>query len=89
MLLVPDATAWPDLLPALAEQTKNEKGNIPIQFSIYQSGSDPNEFILHECYVDKHAEDSHKNSEHYLKIVVEGIIPHLEILEVTVVTKIL
>lgn len=53
------------------------------------SGSDPNEFILHECHADKHAEDSHKNSEHYLKIVVEGIIPHLEILEVTVVTKIL
>jgi quinol monooxygenase YgiN len=87
VLLVSDATASPDLLPALAEQTKNEKENI--SYSIYQSGSDPNEFILHECHADKHAEDSHKNSEHYLKIVVEGIIPHLEILEVTVVTKIL
>jgi len=28
VLLVPDATAPPDLLPALAEQTDNEKGNI-------------------------------------------------------------
>jgi hypothetical protein len=42
------------LLPALAEQTNNEKGNI--SYSIYQSGSDPNEFILHERYADKHAE---------------------------------
>jgi quinol monooxygenase YgiN len=74
------------LLPALAEQTKKEKGNI--FYSIYQSGSDPNEFIFHERYADEHAAESHKKSEHYLKIIAEQIIPYLEVREVTVVTKI-
>ena len=73
------------LLPALAEQTRTEKGNL--SYSIYQSGSDPNEFILHERYADEQAAESHRNSEHYQKIVVAEIIPHLEVREVTVVKK--
>lgn len=73
------------LLPALAEQTRNEMGNI--SYSIYRSGSDPNEFILHERYASEQAADAHKNSEHYQKIVMAEIIPHLEVREVTVVEK--
>lgn len=75
------------LLPALAEQTKNEKGNL--SYSIYQSTTDPNEFILHECYEDEEAADAHKNSRHYQEIVVAEIIPNLEIREVTIVKKFL
>jgi quinol monooxygenase YgiN len=75
------------LLPTLARQTRNEPRNI--SYSIYQASSDPNEFLLHERYADEHAADSHRNSEHYQRIVVAEIIPHLEVREVTVVNKLL
>ncbi|MBF4516870.1 antibiotic biosynthesis monooxygenase [Flavobacterium sp. ANB] len=72
-------------LPALAEKTKNEKGNT--YYAIYQSESNPNELILHERYVDEHAVQAHKDSEHYQEIVVGKILPHLENREVLVVNK--
>ncbi|HSI64166.1 MAG TPA: putative quinol monooxygenase [Candidatus Saccharimonadia bacterium] len=75
------------LLPALAAQTRNEEGNI--FYSVYRSETDPNEFILHECYADEHAADAHRKSDHYQKIVVAEIIPHLESRTVTVVKKLL
>lgn len=73
------------LLAELAEKTKKEEGNI--SYTIYQSESDPNELILHECYVDQDAQDAHKNSEHYQAIVAGRIIPHLEAREVYIVKK--
>ena len=73
------------LLPELAEETKKENGNI--SYAIYQSESNPNELILHERYVDETAVETHKNSDHYQKIVVDKIIPYLEIREVTIVNK--
>ncbi|QIF02265.1 putative quinol monooxygenase [Roseimicrobium sp. ORNL1] len=75
------------LLPALAAQTRGEEGNI--FYSVYRSETDPNEFILHECYADEHAADAHRKSDHYQNIVVAEIIPHLESRTVTVVKKLL
>ena len=75
------------LLPALAEKTRNEKGNI--LYVVYQSESNPNELILHERYVDANAVEAHKNSEHYREIVVNSILPHLEEREVHIVNKLL
>lgn len=76
-----------ELLPILTEKTKKEEGNL--FYAIYQSESDSNELILHERYVDAEAVETHKNSEHYQKIVVDEIIPHLEIREVTIVKRLL
>ena len=75
------------LLPALAEQSKNEPGNTA--YNIYQSESDPNELILHERYVDAAAAEAHKNSAHYQEIVVGKVVPHLEVREVIIVNKII
>lgn len=74
-----------DLLQELADKTRNEPGNI--SYNIYQSAENINELILHECYVDSDAVEVHKSSEHYQKIVLEQIIPHLEIREVTILKK--
>lgn len=76
-----------ELLPTLAEKTKEEKGNL--FYAIYQSENDPNELLLQERYADVEAVEAHKNSEHYQKIVVDEIIPHLEIREVTIVKRLL
>jgi len=76
-----------ELLPTLAENSKKEKGNL--FYAIYQSENDPNELILHERYSDIEAAEAHKNSEHYQKIVVGKIIPHLEIREATIVKRLL
>ena len=75
------------LLPELAEKTKNEIGNI--FYAIYQSENDPNEFILHERYTDERAAETHRNSEHYQKIVAREIIPNLEAREVMLVKKLM
>jgi quinol monooxygenase YgiN len=73
------------LLPELAEKTRGEPGNV--SYAIYQSESSPRELILHEEYVDAAAADAHRQSEHYERIVLNEIIPHLEVREVTVVRK--
>jgi len=75
------------LLPTLVEKTKKEEGNL--FYAIYQSENDANELLLHERYADADAVEAHKNSEHYQKIVVDEIIPHLEIREVTIVKRLL
>lgn len=75
------------LLPALAEETKKETGNV--HYSIYQSENNPNELILHERYVDSEAQEAHRNSKHYQAIVVDKIIPFLEEREVYVVKKLI
>lgn len=76
-----------DLLPQLAADTKNEKGNLA--YSIYQATDNPNVLILHERYADQEALEFHKNSTHYQEIVVAQIIPYLENREVQLLTKLL
>lgn len=72
-------------LPELTRKTRGEPGNL--SYAIYQSETDPNELVLHECYVDADAMEAHKRSEHYQQIVVKEIIPHLEVREVIPVRK--
>lgn len=74
------------LLAELADKTKKETGNI--SYAVYQSESNPNELILQEVYKDQDAVEAHKASEHYQRIVVNEIIPHLEVRELVFVTKI-
>ncbi len=73
------------LLEELVEKTRNEPGNI--SYHIYQSVENANELILHERYVDADAVEKHKAADHYQKIVLEQIIPHLEIREVNLIQK--
>ena len=73
------------LLPEMAEKTRSEPGNLV--YVIYQSESDPNEFLLHEEYADAAAAEAHRQSEHYQRIVANQVIPHLEIREVARVTR--
>lgn len=73
------------LLKELVEKTRNEPGNI--SYNIYQSAEDASEIFLHERYMDGDAIAAHKDSEHYQKIVLTQIIPHLEIRELNIVTK--
>jgi (4S)-4-hydroxy-5-phosphonooxypentane-2,3-dione isomerase len=75
------------MLPELAEKSKSEAGNA--FYAIYQSETDPNELILHECYRDDDAAEAHKRSDHYQRIVVHEIIPHLDVREVTLVKRLL
>lgn len=75
------------LLPELATATRGEEGNV--LYEIFQSELDPNEFLLHECYADANAMELHKVSEHYQRIVVSGIIPYLEVREVTIVKQLI
>lgn len=74
-----------DLLQELVDKTRNEPGNI--SYNIYQSVENVNELILHERYVDGDAVEIHKSSGHYQKIVLEQIIPHLEIREINILKK--
>jgi len=64
-----------------------EKSNI--SYTIYQAENDPRELILHEQYVDAAAAEAHRQSEHYKRIVVNEIIPHLEVRAVISVKKLL
>ena len=73
------------LLEELVENTRNEPGNLA--YNIYQSVENTNELILHERYVDSDAVELHKNSDHYQQIVLQKIIPHLEIREVNILKK--
>ncbi|WP_343605247.1 putative quinol monooxygenase [Fluviicola sp.] len=67
-------------LPELAAQTQQEPGNK--LYAVYQSEQNPGELILHETYADELAVEAHRNSEHYQRIVVNEIIPHLETREI-------
>ena len=75
------------LLPELADKTRTEKGNL--SYTVYQSEDDPGELILLEEYVDAVAVEAHQHSEHYRRIVVTEVIPHLESREVIVVKKLI
>jgi quinol monooxygenase YgiN len=72
-------------LPELVEQSRKEKGNMT--YSIYQAEKDFNDLILHEQYIDAAAAESHRQSEHYQRIVVGEIIPHLATREVIPLKK--
>ena len=72
------------LLPELIAESRKEPGNV--SYAIYQSENDPHHLILHEEYTDADALETHKHSEHYQRIVLRGVLPHLASREVTPVT---
>lgn len=74
------------LLPTLGAETRKERGNI--LYAVYQSEGNPNELFLHERYASQEAVEIHKNSKHYREIVIDQIIPSLDIREVTNVKRI-
>lgn len=73
------------LLPELVAKTRSEAGTV--FYDIYQSEAAPNELFLHEQYADAAALEAHRQSEHYQRIVVKEIVPHLETREVALITK--
>ena len=75
------------MLPELAEKTRTEKSNM--SYTIYQAENDPRALMLHEQYVDAAAAEAHRQSERYKRIVVNEIIPHLEVRAVISVKKLL
>ena len=46
-----------------------------IQFEVGRSSDDPNVFALWEVYRDKDAADAHRSSEHFKRLVLNGIRP--------------
>jgi autoinducer 2-degrading protein len=74
-----------EMLAELVEKTRGEAGNL--LYNIYQSAENPNEFILHERYIDSAAVEAHKLSSHYQEIVLNRIIPHLVLRELSSVKK--
>lgn len=74
-----------DLLPELAEKSKSEPGTMA--YAIYRSETDSNEFFLIEHYADAAAAESHKQTEHYQRIVASAIRPYLETREVTSIVR--
>ncbi|CAD6872774.1 putative quinol monooxygenase [Methylomonas fluvii] len=73
------------LLPELIEKSRTEEGNLA--YTIYQSENDPNELILHEQYANAAAAETHKQSEHFQRIVMNQIVPHLTVRDVTPVKE--
>jgi len=73
------------LLPDLVNKTRGEAGNI--SYVIYQAEGNPCDLILHEEYINAEAVEAHKNSDHYKQIVVDQILPHLELRDVQLVTR--
>lgn len=74
-----------NLIPELIEKSTNEEGNL--SYKIYQSNSESNTLILMESYKDHESIESHKNSEHYQRIVVKQIVPLIENREVILASE--
>jgi len=68
-----DADRAESLFRELREATIKEPG--VIQFDVGRSTDEPNLFALWEVYRDKDAIDAHYNSEHFDRLVVNGIRP--------------
>lgn len=72
------------MLKELAAKTREEKGNL--LYELYRDRMDLNTLVLHEAYVDEAAQTFHKNSLHYLGLVVDKIMALLDNREVTLMT---
>ncbi|MBO9567168.1 MAG: antibiotic biosynthesis monooxygenase [Niastella sp.] len=75
-----------ELLKVVHTRTRQEKGNL--FYKIHQSQADANTLILFEGYENEAAQKAHVNAEHFIKVVVEQIVPLLEEREVTLATPI-
>jgi quinol monooxygenase YgiN len=68
-----DADKAESLFRELVEASSDEPG--VIQFQIGRSISEPTVFALWEVYMDEAAVDSHQQSEHFKRLVLDGIRP--------------
>jgi (4S)-4-hydroxy-5-phosphonooxypentane-2,3-dione isomerase len=71
-----DADRVESLLRELRDASAKEPG--VIQFEVGRSQEHPNVFALWEVYRDKDAVDAHRASEHFERLVVNGIRPLAE-----------
>jgi len=68
-----DAERAESLFRELRDASRQEPG--VVQFEIGRSHEKPNVFALWEVYRDKEAVDAHMASEHFQRLVVNGIRP--------------
>lgn len=74
-----------NLFTELVEKTRQEEGNL--FYTVHQSNTEPNTFMLYEAYKDEAAVAAHRASEHFKAIALEQIIPVLENREVILATQ--
>ena len=68
-----DADTAESLLRELRDASVKEPG--VIQFEVGRSHENPNVFALWEVYRDKDAVDAHRASEHFQRLVLNGVRP--------------
>jgi quinol monooxygenase YgiN len=68
-----DAERGESLFRELRDASRQEPG--VVQFEVGRSHEKPNVFALWEVYRDKEAVDAHMASEHFQRLVVNGIRP--------------
>ena len=68
-----DADTAESLLRELRDASVKEPG--VIQFEVGRSPEKPNVFALWEVYRDKDAVDAHRASEHFQRLVLNGVRP--------------
>ncbi|MEV4596992.1 putative quinol monooxygenase [Amycolatopsis sp. NPDC049253] len=64
------------LVPQLAEAARTEPGNLA--FDVYRSFDDPRSVVLLERYVSREAFAEHRETEHFKRLVLDGIVPLLD-----------
>lgn len=68
------------LMKEAAEKSTQEEGNL--FYKLHQSQENQNTIVLYEGYIDAAAVETHRNSEHFKKLVLEQVVPLLENREV-------
>jgi autoinducer 2-degrading protein len=68
-----DADNAVTLLREIRDASRKEPG--VVRFDVARSNVDPNVFVLWEVYRDQEAVDAHSASEHFKRLVINGIRP--------------
>jgi quinol monooxygenase YgiN len=68
-----DADSAESILRELREASQGEPG--VIQFEVGRGRDEPNVFALWEVYQDEAAVEAHRASEHFRRLVLDGIRP--------------
>ncbi len=64
------------ILCELAAAVRQEPGNL--QFIVHRSVDDPDDLLLYEVYASEDAFAAHQQTEHFKKLVLQGVVPLLE-----------
>jgi quinol monooxygenase YgiN len=79
-----DADKAESLFRELLDASVKEPG--VVQFEVGRSIEDPNVFALWEVYRDQAASDAHRESEHFKRLVLNGIRPIAKLRNAATVT---